>query len=45
MIEIALAYVIANPDCSTTILGAIRVSQLEENVKAVDAFKKLDKEI
>ena len=33
------------PDCSTTILGASRVSHLEENVKSVEIYKKLDKEI
>ena len=43
--QLSLAWVIANPDCSTTILGASRVSQLEENVKAVEVYKKLDKEI
>ena len=43
--QLALAWVIANPDCSTTILGASRISQLEENVKAVEVYKKLDKEI
>ena len=34
---------IANPDCSTTILGASKTSQLEENFKAVEISKKLDK--
>jgi aryl-alcohol dehydrogenase-like predicted oxidoreductase len=43
--QLALAWIIANPDCSTTILGASRVSQLEENVKAVEIYKKLDKDI
>ena len=43
--QLCLAWVIANPDCSTTILGASRISQLEENVKAVEIYKKLDKEI
>ena len=42
--QLALAWIIANPDCSTTILGASRISQLEENVKAVEIYKKLDKE-
>ena len=45
MAQLALAWIIANPDCSTTILGASRVSQLEENVKAVEIYKKLDKEL
>ena len=43
--QLALAWIIANPDCSTTILGASRVSQLEENVKAVEISKKLTKEL
>ena len=43
--QLALAWIIANPDCSTTILGASRVSQLEENVKAVEISKKLNKEL
>ena len=43
--QLALAWIVINPDCSTTILGASRVSQLEENVKAVEISKKLDKEI
>ena len=41
--QLALAWVIANPDCSTTILGASKTSQLEENFKAVEISKKLDK--
>ena len=43
--QLAIAWVIANPDCSTTILGASKVSQLEETVKAVEIYKKLDKDI
>jgi aryl-alcohol dehydrogenase-like predicted oxidoreductase len=43
--QLALAWILANQDCSTTILGASRVSQLEENVKAVEIYKKLDKDI
>jgi aryl-alcohol dehydrogenase-like predicted oxidoreductase len=43
--QLAIAWVIANPDCSTTILGASRVSQLEETVKAIEIYKKLDKDI
>ena len=38
-----MGYCIANPDCSTTILGASKTSQLEENFKAVEISKKLDK--
>ena len=43
--QLAIAWVVANPDCSTTILGASKVSQLEETVKAVEIYKKLDKDI
>jgi len=43
--QLAIAWVIANPDCSSTILGASRVSQLEENIKAVEVYKKITKEI
>ena len=43
--QLALAWVIANPDCSTTILGASKTSQLEENIKAVEISKKLDKNL
>ena len=43
--QLAIAWVIANPDCSTTILGASKVSQLEETVKAVEIYKKLNKDI
>ena len=43
--QLAIAWILANPDCSTTILGASRVSQLEENVKAVEIYKKLDKDL
>ena len=43
--QLAIAQVVANPDCSTTILGASKVSQLEETVKAVEIYKKLDKDI
>ena len=43
--QLALAWIIANPDCSTTILGASKTSQLEENIKAVEISKKLDKNL
>ena len=41
--QLAIVWVIDNPDCSTTILGASRVSQLEETVKAVEIYKKFFK--
>ena len=41
--QLAIAWIIANPDCSTTLLGASKPSQLEETIKAVEIYKKLDK--
>jgi len=43
--QLALAWIIANPDCSTTILGSSKTSQIEENIKAVEISKKLDKNL
>ena len=43
--QLAIAWVIANKDVSTCILGATKVSQLEENLKALEVYKKLDKDI
>jgi voltage-dependent potassium channel beta subunit len=42
---LALAWCLANPNVSTTILGASRVSQLEENLTASDAAEKLTPEV
>ena len=42
---LAVAWVIANKDVSTCILGASKVSQLEENFKALELYKKLTPEI
>jgi voltage-dependent potassium channel beta subunit len=42
---LALAWCLANPHVSTVILGASRVSQLEENLTASDAAEKLTPEI
>src|SRR6266478_1325747 len=42
---LALAWCLANPNVSTVILGASRVSQLEENLAASDAAEKLTPEI
>ena len=41
---LAIAWVIANPDVSTVLLGASKVSQLEETIKAVEVYKKITKE-
>jgi aryl-alcohol dehydrogenase-like predicted oxidoreductase len=42
---LALAWCLANPHVSTVILGASRVSQLEENLAASAAAEKLSPEI
>ena len=43
--QLALAWVIVNPDTSTCLLGASKTNQLEENFKAFEVYKKLDKNI
>ena len=43
--QLAVAWVIANKDVSTCILGASKVSQLDENFKALEIYKKLTPEI
>jgi aryl-alcohol dehydrogenase-like predicted oxidoreductase len=40
MAQLAMAWVINNPDVSTAITGATRVEQLEDTIKAV-AVKKI----
>ena len=42
---LALAWCLANPNVSTVILGASRVSQLEQNLAASDAAEKITPEI
>jgi voltage-dependent potassium channel beta subunit len=42
---LALAWCLANPNVSTVILGASRVSQLEQNLAASDAAEKLTPDI
>ena len=41
----ALAWCIANKDVTTTLLGFSRVSQVDENLKALELFKKWTPEI
>ncbi|EJT49349.1 voltage-gated potassium channel beta-2 subunit [Trichosporon asahii var. asahii CBS 2479] len=41
MTNLALAWTLLNPNVSTCILGATKPEQLEENVKALDVYKKL----
>ena len=43
--QLAIAWVIVNPDVSTSIMGATKISQLEEDIKALSLYKKLDKNI
>ena len=42
--QLALGWVIANPDVSCCILGASKGTQIDENVKALEIYKKLGKE-
>ena len=43
--QLAIAWTIVNPDVSTCIIGATKTSQVEENCKAIEVAKKLDKDI
>ena len=43
--QLALAWVIANPDISTCIFGASKTEQIVENVEAVRIYKMMDKEM
>ncbi|MFK0573693.1 potassium channel beta subunit family protein [Endozoicomonas sp.] len=43
--HLALAWCLNNPNVSTVILGASRLSQLEDNLKAVDVVEKITPEI
>ncbi len=45
MTHLALAWCLKNPHVSTMILGASKVSQLEENLKTFDAMPKLTDEV
>lgn len=42
---LALAWAITNKDVSTCMIGASKVSQIEENLKAVEVYKKLTPEL
>lgn len=42
--HLSLAWCLTNPNVSTVILGASRLSQLEDNLKAVGAIEKLNSE-
>jgi aryl-alcohol dehydrogenase-like predicted oxidoreductase len=43
--QLSVAWCLKNPDVSTVILGASKVSQLEENLKAPDVLPKLTDEV
>jgi voltage-dependent potassium channel beta subunit len=45
MANLALAWVLKNPNVSTAITGASKLSQLEENLKALNTLPKLTNEI
>ena len=42
--QLCIGWVIANKDVNTCILGAVKVSQLEENIKALEIYKNIDNE-
>lgn len=43
--QLALAWAIANPNVSTCLLGFTRLSQVEENLKALELYHKWDNEL
>jgi aryl-alcohol dehydrogenase-like predicted oxidoreductase len=45
MAQLALAWCLKNPQVSTVIMGASRVAQVHENLKALEAVEKLTPEI
>lgn len=45
MAQMSLAWLLKNPNVSTVITGASKVSQVEENMKAVDIKEKLTKDV
>jgi len=45
MTNLALAWCLLHPNVSTIILGATKPEQLEENVKAIEVYKKITPEI
>ena len=42
--QLSIAWILANTDVSTCLIGATKTSQIEENVKALEIYKKIDKE-
>jgi aryl-alcohol dehydrogenase-like predicted oxidoreductase len=45
MAQLAIAWCLKNPNVSTVILGASKISQLEENLKALDILPMLTNEV
>ena len=43
--QLSIAWILANPDISTIILGSTKMSQVEEVIPALEIYKKLTKEI
>ena len=43
--QLSVAWVLANPDISTVILGSTKMSQVEDVLPALEIYKKLTKEI
>ena len=45
MAQLAIAWIIKNPDVTTCLLGCSKVSQLEDNIKGYEVYKKLNNEV
>ena len=45
MAQLALAWVLKNPNVSTAITGATKLSQIEDNLKALDLVSQLDDDV
>ena len=43
--QLSIAWILANPDISTIILGSTKMSQVEDVLPAIQIYKKLDKNI
>ena len=42
--QLCSAWIIANPDVSCCLFGASKASQIEDNMKALEIYKKIDKD-
>ena len=43
--QLSIAWILANPDISTIILGSTKINQIEDVLPALDIYKKLTKDI